>query len=155
MAKKKKKPRKIPLPVRISRLKKKADKALSEYVRAVTIAEYGKCPLCLDGVERPVEACFHFIRRKAAPWLRWVYENVIGSCHRCNWIEYRNPDPSRAWYIRRYGHERYLRLVDLAHPANKSELGENHLQTIVDKYTGLLLEINGTKLNPDEPPRPR
>lgn len=142
MAKAKKKPKKIPLRTRIKRLRKKADDLMSEYVRAMTHAEYGRCPLCVDGVERPIEACFHFVRRKAAPWLRWLLENTIGSCHRCNWLEYRHPDPSRAWYIRRFGHEQYLRLVDLAHPERRLEFGEPELLLIVDRYSRLLAGLS-------------
>lgn len=104
----------------------KTDKALSQLVREETRREYnGLCPLCGRGplVERKpsrnnpattegaVQCCFHFIRRKRQI-LRWDRRNVIGSCHRCNYIEYKNPDPSRAWFIRKFGADLYLKLVD-------------------------------------------
>jgi hypothetical protein len=100
--------RKVPKRVALRRLEKKADKALSLYIRALTKSLYDGCPLCK---ENPVQACFHFIRRRRKV-LRWDPRNVIGSCHKCNWVEYRFPDPSRAWYIRTFGVEQYLELVD-------------------------------------------
>ncbi len=123
MAKRK---RKVPLRTQLRRLEKKADRALSEFVRAKTIIEYnGKCPICERGplipnkpcrrdprLEVPaIQCCFHFIRRKRKV-LRWDIRNVTGACHKCNWVEYRDPDLSRAWYIRKYGHEQYLAIVE-------------------------------------------
>lgn len=98
----------MPARVLLRRLMKKADKALSEYVRELAVRRFGKCPLCN---ERPVQCCFHFVRRRRKV-LRWDVRNVVGACHTCNYVEYRDPDLSRAWYIRRFGVERYLELVD-------------------------------------------
>lgn len=96
----------------LSILKKKADAAISLLVRWETNNEYGHCPLCPDQTKaNPVQACFHFVRRKRTA-TRWDTDNLIGSCHRDNWIEYRNPDPSRAWFIRNRGVEKYLKIVD-------------------------------------------
>ena len=99
-----KRPKKISLRTQIKRAAKKADKALSEYVRFLTLAEYGKCPLCIIN---SIQCCFHFIRRRRKI-LRWDIRNVVGACHRCNYLEYRHPDPSRGWFIRKYGVDLYL-----------------------------------------------
>lgn len=98
----------VPLRTRLRRLEKKADKALSLLVRAETADKYGACPLCKVG---KIECCFHFVRRRRKS-VRWDRRNVIGACHRCNYIEYRDPDQSRAWYIRNFGAEQYLAVVD-------------------------------------------
>lgn len=101
--------RKVPARVVLRRLEQKADKALSLLVRELTRREYGgKCPLCGEG---KIECCFHFVRRRRKI-LRWSLRNVIGACHRCNYVEYRLPDLSRAWFVRKFGAEAYLALVD-------------------------------------------
>lgn len=125
-----KKKKVIPLKKQIRRLEKKADAALSLYVRAKTIAEYKNCPLC--GIN-PVQASFHFIRRKRKI-LRWDFRNVVGSCHKCNWIEYRFPDPSRAWFIRRYGVDVYLKLVDES-LVTKNQYTLEELEGIIRNFT--------------------
>lgn len=105
----KRKRRKKPL---LARLKKEADRVVSLWVRNETNHEFGHCPLCPDQSNAlPVQCCFHFVRRKRTA-TRWDTRNLIGACNRCNWIEYRNPDPSRAWFIRQRGVEVYLALVD-------------------------------------------
>ena len=101
--------RKIPARTILRRLEKKADKALSLFVREMTRRAFGgKCPLCGEGA---IECCFHFIRRRRKS-LRWSILNVIGACHKCNYVEYRNPDLSRAWYIIKFGVAQYLALVE-------------------------------------------
>lgn len=132
MAKKKKK---VPARVQMRRLAKKADKALSLYVRELTRQKYGKCPLCKTN---PIQCCFHFIRRRRKI-LRWDIRNVIGACHSDNYAEYRNPDPSRAFYIREFGADSYLALVDLS--AQSFEPTAEFLQGIIDKYTDALKDI--------------
>lgn len=121
MAKRRKKPL-------LARMKKKADKALSEYIRAETKSSFGKCPLCQVG---EVECCFHFIRRRRLS-LRWDERNVVGACHRCNYVEYRDPDLSRAWFLRTFGVARYLELVDESKMDFKPSVP--YLQGIVLKY---------------------
>ena len=107
MAKKRKK--KVPIRTQLRRAAKKAHRAMSLYIRAIFQDRYGHCPLCKV---RPVQAVFHILRSKYVKSLRYAIKNVIASCHTCNWEEYRNPDPSRAWYIREYGVEQYLALCD-------------------------------------------
>lgn len=144
MAKKKKKgKKKVPARTILKRLRNKADKALSEYVRASAIKEFaGKCPFCKIDPTVPVLnkkgkliknrwVCFHFVRRMRAA-VRWCIDNVIGACGFCNLRERGNPDPYRAFYIRKFGVDKYLALVD------KSEeefvATPEYLQSIVDKY---------------------
>ena len=114
---------------KLSILKRKADKALSIYVRKETIKRYGKCPICNV---RPVQCCFHFITRKRAI-LRWDKENVIGSCRTCNYVEQFFPDVSRAWYIRTFGVNKYLKLVHVAE--QKFIITENYLKEIIRRYS--------------------
>jgi len=127
MAKKKRK--KIPARTILRRLHNKADKAISLYVRAITEIEYGACAICL---KNPIQCCFHFVRR-GRKVLRWHLPNLVGTCHRCNYIEYRNPDISRAWYIRRHGADRYLALVDRS--MTNFEPTPEFLQGVIDNFT--------------------
>jgi hypothetical protein len=133
MAKKKKK--KIPLRKQLSRAHKKADKALSEFVREVARQAAGVCLICKVG---PIQCCFHFVRR-GRKILRWDLRNVVGACNKCNFKEYRDPDLSRAWYIRRFGVEQYLELVDKSVQSYQPTLEE--LQQIIDTYTTMLKAI--------------
>lgn len=107
--KKKKRKKVVPKRKLLRRAAKAAHKAMSLYVRAKFELEYGKCPLCKDG---PIQAVFHIQRAKYVKKMRYDDRNVIASCHKCNWMEYRNPDPSRAWYIKTYGVEQYLKIVE-------------------------------------------
>lgn len=131
MAKKKKK-KKVPLRKLLSRAHKKADKAFSIYIRTVTIGNYSNCAICQQA---PVQCCFHFVRR-GRKILRWDPRNVIGACNKCNFKEYRDPDLSRAWYIRQFGVEQYLSLVDESKQSYQPTLED--LQKIIDLYTDKL-----------------
>jgi hypothetical protein len=135
MAKPKKK-KVVPMRIRMRRAAKAAHKAMSLYIRAAFIAEYGMCPLC--GKE-PVQALFHILRSKYVKILRYDIRNAIGSCHKCNWKEYRNPDPSRAWYIRKYGVEQYLKLVDEGQ--NNYDYTLEDYDRIATNYTQLLKNL--------------
>ncbi len=165
MAKKPKKKRKIPLRTQIRRAAKRAHEALSAYVREHTRRKFGgKCPLCGRGplLPRPpkkitakhpethesaIQCVFHFVRSKFSKYLRYDVRNVIGACHTCNWVEYRNPDPSRAWYVKHYGHEAYLQLV--SEHARDIEYTLEYFLAIENKYTMLLTSLMGKP--PEQP----
>lgn len=102
--------KKVPKRTLLRRLKTKADKALSQYIRAKTFREFGICPLCN---KNPIQVSFHFVTRKRAI-TRWDDQNVVGACKTCNYLENYFSDVSRAWYIRRHGTDQYLQLVDKA-----------------------------------------
>ena len=125
MAKKKKK---VPLRTIMRRLVKKADKVLSLYVRKETIRKYKLCPFCK--VE-PITVCFHFVRR-ARKSVRWLPDNTIGACGKCNFREYRNPDPYRAFYIREFGVEKYLAIVDKSQEDFTPTI--EYLEKIIETY---------------------
>lgn len=152
MAKKKKK-RKIPLRVQLRRLKIKADKALSEYVREVARREYNnKCPFCHKDPTQPVWnekkkkwmqnkwVCFHFVSRRRKS-VRWHEPDVIGACSFCNAKERSYPDPYRAFYIRKFGADKYLALVDKSLETFEPTL--EFLQGIVNEYTERLRVLVG------------
>jgi hypothetical protein len=138
-AKKKKKRRKKPNPGTKAyaewekkKWEKKADRALSKRVRQEVQDEYGGCPLCIAvGEEGPVEVCFHFVTRKRKI-LRWRRENVTATCRTCNYLEQFFPDESRAWFIREFGVDKYLELVDEAVKKPKWEPDLGYLKTVVD-----------------------
>ena len=133
MAKRKKK--KVPLKKQIRRLEKKADKAFSEYIRAVSKKIYQKCPICNVN---EIQCCFHFVRRRRKI-LRWDPRNVVGACHRCNYIEYRDPDLSRAWFIKDRGVNLYLEIVEKSKEQLVPDL--TYLQSIVNLYIKAKAEL--------------
>jgi len=156
MAKKKKK-KTIPLRVRLKRLKIKADKALSEYAREVARREYdNKCPFCHRDPTTPVWSekkkkwmnnrwvCFHFISRRRKS-VRWDETNVIGACSFDNAKERNYPDPYRAFYIRKFGVDKYLALVDKSIEA--FEPTAEFLGGIVDEYVNRLKALVSEKTN--------
>ena len=132
MAKKRKK--KLPS---LRSLEKKADRLLSEYIREVTRREYFLCPLCDAG---PIQACFHFITRKRKI-VRWSVRNVVGSCHRCNFIEQFFPDLSRAWFIRNRGVQTYLDLVDEARGTR--DFNREDMAAIIKTFEDLIANEGG------------
>lgn len=127
-----KRKKKVPLRTQIRRLQKKADKAFSIYVRKTTIEKYKVCPFCK--VES-ITVCFHFVRR-ARKSVRWSLDNTIGSCGRCNFKEYRNPDPYRAFYIREFGVEKYLSVVDKSQEDFSPTV--EYLESIIKKYERMI-----------------
>lgn len=134
---KKKRKKKIPLKKLLRRLEKKADKALSEYIRFLTKKAFGICPLCL---KNPIQCCFHILSRRRK-CLRWREDNVIGACNTCNFVERNWPDLSRAWYIRRYGADKYLSLVD---ESVKSFIPtQEYLNTTILTFQDKLVKLRG------------
>lgn len=124
----------------LARLKSEADRIISLWVRYETISQYGHCPLCPNPeMANPVECCFHFVRRKRLA-TRWDPGNLVGACNRCNWIEYRNPDPSRAWFIRNRGCDKYLQIVDQSAKSGQPTI--EYLEEIIKSYAipGICLE---------------
>jgi len=123
---------------------KKADNALSKYVREDTRDKFGGCPFCGG----PVQHCFHFVTRKRRI-TRWLFINVIGSCKVCNKLERYFPDVSRAWFVKTYGAEVYLNLVRVAQkewtPRSRMDVDEKaasirYLQAITNYYKAKLME---------------
>lgn len=156
--KKRKGPRKVSLKTQIRRLMKKADRALSVFARADAIIKFaGKCPFCGRDPILPVPSkdgkkmrkngwvCFHFVRRRRKS-VRWELINVVGACAFCNRIEVGNPDPYRAWYIRKFGHEQYLMLVDES--AKTFEPDVAFLNSVVEKFTAAFKALG----NENQPP---
>jgi len=103
-----KKKKTVPLRKLLRRAERKADKAFSLYIRAIAKLSYEKCPLCNV---KPIECCFHFVTRKRKI-VRWDYTNAVGACNTCNFLENFWSDLSRAWYIKTYGVDQYLKLVE-------------------------------------------
>jgi hypothetical protein len=95
----------------------------------------------------PIQACFHFVRRRRKI-LRWDLRNLIGSCHKCNWLEVRNPDPSRAAFIRARGVLLYLQLVDES--IKPFDPSPEYLQGIIDLFTERLLDLESQLINDNE-----
>ncbi len=163
MQKKLRKKKVVPKPVRIRRLKRRADAALSDYARELAKVEYqGNCPLCGKDPTVPVLnkkgkviknrwICFHFVRRRCKS-VRWDLSNVIGACEFCNLREKGNPDTSRAWFIRRFGVEKYLRIVDKS--AEPFEPDEQFLADVVQTFKTALSKLKGEKDGNQDAPAP-
>ncbi len=57
---------------------------------------------------------------------------MVGACHKCNFIEYRDPDQSRSWFIKTRGVVLYLELVELSKQSFTPTV--EFLEMIIDKY---------------------
>lgn len=114
----------------------------SLYMRKTSIQKYGLCPLCK---QKPIDCNFHFVTRRRAI-VRWSSKNTIGACKSCNWHENYYSDLSRAWYIREFGVEQYLALVD----ESKQDFvpTEEYLQGIISKYTQALQDLQNPPKTP-------
>lgn len=100
---------KAALKKQLKRLSNKADKLFSLYIRARDNRLFNKvCPLC---EKKPIQCCFHFITRKRKA-VRWNVQNAVGACHTCNYLENYFSDLSRYWYIKKFGVNQYLSLVE-------------------------------------------
>ena len=152
-----KKPKRIkvtPPKVILKKAEKRVYALLSKLIRAMTRIKYGgMCPLCKRGPLVPmndrktgtvlqvpaIQCAFHFCRSKICKATRLELHNVIGSCFKCNWQEYREPDPSRAWFIKEYGAEAYLKLVEESQL--EFEFTIEYLTRLEVKYTKMLEEF--------------
>lgn len=92
----------------IAKKERKATKVFNKFIREAAKLQNPVCPIC--NVD-PVYCCFHIVsamRRST----RFDERNVIGACTACNNQENYYSDLSRAYYIRTYGVDQYLALVD-------------------------------------------
>lgn len=136
---KRKKKKKIPLKKLLRRLEKKADKALSEYIRFVSTKEFDLCALCM---KKPVQCSFHFISRRRKI-LRWSEINVWGMCNTCNFVERHWPDLSRVWFLKRYGLETYYALVEESKKSFTPT--QEFLETTISTFTNKLVLLKEQK----------
>jgi hypothetical protein len=121
-------------------LSNKADKIFSLYIRAQAKQLYNDiCPLC---GKKPIQCCFHFITRKRKS-TRWDWNNAVGACHTCNYLENYFSDLSRYWYIKKFGVEQYLSLVEKA-KADFTPTKED-LENVIITYSHLLNRLKGVK----------
>lgn len=128
-----KKRRKKPLLVK---LRKKATRVFNQYIREkAKIEESNLCPICRVN---PIQVAFHIVsaKRKAT-----CYDelNVVGACVPCNYQENYYSDISRAWYIRKFGVEMYLSIVDKSR--QDFEYTVEYLTNIIDTYQQKLQQL--------------
>lgn len=116
----------------VAKLGRKATKVFNKYIRELWREKDPICPLCK---KNPISCCFHMVsaQRKKT---RYDEQNTLGACTPCNKYENYFSDLSRAWYIRTYGAEQYLNLVDRA--KENFDFTIEYLQGIISKYEELL-----------------
>jgi len=119
----------------VQKLMRKADRSLSAYIRAYFEKESKLCPLCKI---KPIKCCFHIVRRGRKA-VRWDHRNVIATCFGCNLRELHDPDPSRAYFIRRFGVKLYLKLVDKSRESFVPE--KDYLEGVIKKYDRMRKKI--------------
>lgn len=118
----------------IAKMDRKATKVFNKYIREYWKTLLTACPLCK---KNPISCCFHMVsaQRKKT---RYDERNTIGACTPCNKYENYFSDISRAWYIRTFGVEQYLALVDRAQ--EDFEFTIEYLQDIITKYSNKLVK---------------
>lgn len=84
-------------------LVKKVDKAFSDYIKA---RDHYTCVVC--GSKERV-AAGHLLSRVAYS-TRWDETQVFCQCSSCNFLHEQNPGPFTAWYLKKFGAEKYLEL---------------------------------------------
>ena len=115
-------------------LYKRADSAVSKYVRAITEEKYGGCPFC----NGEIQCCFHFIRRGYFP-VRFNLDNLVGSCFACNGDMENNPVKYIQWFYKKRSKKLYNELMVKGYSTNKLENYE--LDEIRKKYEKKLTTV--------------
>jgi len=124
----------------IAKLDRKATKVFNKYIREYWRTLRDTCPLC---EKNPISCCFHVVsamRKKT----RYDERNVIGACTPCNKYENYFSDLSRAWYLRTFGLDTYLAVVDKA--SEPFEFTRDYLENIIAHYSLKLEELMKPKL---------
>ena len=127
-------------------LERKADKAMSRYIRTISIKLYDKCPLC--GIN-DIKCCFHFVSRRRKV-IRWKEMNTVGACNTCNYIENYWADLSRAWFIKTRGVKAYLDLVEES--KQSKNFSREELAEIAKEYQSKLAALEGNDVQAEEDP---
>ena len=133
---------KTALKKQLKRLTNKADKVFSLYIRERDNQLYNKvCPLCN---KKPIQCCFHFVTRKRKS-VRWDHQNSCGGCHTCNYLENYFSDLSRYWYIKKFGADQYLLLVERA--KRDFTPTKEDLENVIFAYSCMLEDLKRSKLD--------
>lgn len=95
----KKKPKLVPKPKRVARLKKKCDKALQDYYRALKL----KCEAC----GKVATVMHHHCPVSRSNFLRYDGKNLVPLCQGCH-MRHHNGEPGISYRYRKYIDEDYL-----------------------------------------------
>jgi len=106
-------------------LVKKADKAFSNYIKA---RDGYRCVVC--GSTNRV-AAGHLLSRVAYS-TRWDETQVFAQCSSCNFLHEQNPGPFTAWYLKKFGADKYLDLEQRYRLTRKWKDWE--LEELIKKY---------------------
>ncbi len=106
---------------------KKADEALSRYIRSV----YPACVMC--GSTKNLTAG-HYITRNSKS-VRYDLLNVFGQCRRCNFLHEHYPERMTAWYLRTYGLKTWEDLVARAAKTKKWTVPE--LEKLAEEFDAM------------------
>lgn len=119
----------------VAKLTRKATKIFNKYIREKAKLNNPVCPICKIN---PVQVCFHIVSAKRKS-TRFDERNVLGACVPCNYQENYWSDVSRAYYIRTFGTEQYLSVVD----KSKEDLvyTPEYLQNVIDTYQHKLANL--------------
>lgn len=123
----------------VSKLVRKATRVFNKYIRESAKIGSELCPICETN---PVQVCFHIVTAKRRS-TRFDERNVIGACVPCNYQENYWSDVSRAYYIRTYGVNQYLAIVDKS--KEDFDFTVEYLEDIITRYGQKLKELNDNK----------
>lgn len=107
---------------------RKADKAMSNYIRA-------RDPICYCG--KPSDQNGHFFSRRYYA-TRWDEDNCLACCSACNFLHNTNPEPMRRAIVARIGEERLAEMEELT--KGPSGLKTSDILDIAEMYKKKLEE---------------
>lgn len=107
--------------------KQKKKDAIHATLREICLIRHPYCVVCKksDGVLQGG----HLIPKQRSEAVRYDLMNVFTQCSGCNYTHTHNPHPFIAWFIKEYGEEEYLALVEKSRLVVKDrmwELNETH-----------------------------
>lgn len=114
-------------------LKKKADKAFSEWVRQKDSFDgYGTCATCKTVYNRKLLQCGHFISRVHLS-TRWDERNCAPQCYACNVLRRGNPGEFALYLTKKYGPNIIAELVEKKRETVKYTRSD--LEDLIRKYS--------------------
>jgi hypothetical protein len=120
--------------IRISDLKKEAQKLCNKYIRL-----RDKDRPCISCEKKPIEHAGHYIAQGSSGALRYFVDNIHGQCSQCNVWGHGNLLEYRIGLVKKIGRERVEYLEEHRHDIKKwtREELEELINTYKEKYNDL------------------
>ena len=121
--------------------KQKKKDAIHATIREICLIRHPYCVIC--GISGGVLQGGHLIPKARSESVRYDLMNVFTSCQGCNWRHTKNQHPMIEWFIREYGEEEYLSLVEKSRLIIKDRMWE--LEATHDDLKQVLFDLKKSR----------